>query len=115
MYQLAYAEISKDSFADCRSREQEAFDRAISLLQEAAKRNKYSLEAIAAIQYTNELWRSLLQDLASPENQLTEQLRANLINVGLWIMRETEKITNRVSLNFNGIIDIMRTVRSALA
>lgn len=115
MYQHAYAEATENSLSNTRDREREAFDRSITLLQAAARKQRYSHEAIEAIRYTNQLWSALIEDLSSPENQLSEQLRANLISVGIWVLGETDKIRRRVSLNFHGIIDITRTIRSGLA
>ena len=115
MYQMAYAEITEDSLPATRNREREAFDRSITLLQAAARKDHYSHEAIEAIQFTNQLWSALITDLSSPENQLGEQLRASLISIGMWVLAETDKIRRRVSLNFQGIIDITSTIRAGLA
>jgi flagellar protein FlaF len=115
MYQMAYAEIMEESFPVTRSREREAFDRSITLLQAAAKKDRYSREASEAIQFTNQLWSALITDLSSPENQLSQQLRASLISIGIWVLDETDKIRRRVSLNFQGIIDITSTIRSGMA
>ncbi|MCZ7860755.1 flagellar biosynthesis regulator FlaF [Agrobacterium salinitolerans] len=115
MYQMAYAEIAEDSLATSRSREREAFDRSITLLQAAARKDHFSHEAVEAIQFTNQLWSALITDLSSPENQLSEQLRANLISIGMWILDETDRIRRRLSLNFQGIIDITSTIRAGLA
>lgn len=115
MYQMAYAEIAEDSLPTTRNREREAFDRSITLLQAAARKDHYSHEAIEAIQFTNQLWSALITDLSSPENQLGEQLRASLISIGMWVLSETDKIRRRASRNFQGIIDITSTIRAGLA
>jgi flagellar protein FlaF len=111
MYQSAYAEITENSPSHSRDREREAMDRSISLLQAASRKNHFSREAVDAIQFTNQLWSTLITDLSSPENQLSDQLRASLISVGLWILGETDKIRRNASLNFQGIIDITCTIR----
>lgn len=115
MHQFAYAEVMEDSLADARNREREAFGRSVELLQAAARKNSYSPEAVEAIQFTNKLWSALITDLSSPENQLSEQVRASLISIGMWILAETDKIRRQVSLNFQGIIDITSTIRAGLA
>ncbi|MCS4088944.1 flagellar biosynthesis regulator FlaF [Rhizobium sp. BK176] len=115
MYQFAYAEAMEYSVSNSKSREREAFDKSISLLTAAANQKRYSRIAIEAITYTRQLWSALIDDLSSPDNQLTEQVRANLISIGIWIFGEMDKIRKQVSANFQGIIDIMTTIRNGLA
>jgi flagellar protein FlaF len=55
-----------------------------------------------------------VEDLASPDNQLAEELRANLISIGIWIIKESERIRQRESDNFQGIIDISIIIRDGL-
>ena len=56
----------------------------------------------------------LLEDLAHPDNQLPKQLRADLISIGIWIMREAEEIRLGRSQNFKGIIDVTRAIAEGL-
>jgi flagellar protein FlaF len=45
---------------------------------------------------------------------LDEELRANLISIGIWIIKESERIRHRESENFQGIIDITTMIRDGL-
>ncbi len=96
------------------NRERQVLDRSIALLEAARQQNGYSREAIEAIYFTRRVWIRFIEDLRAPENQLNEELRANLISIAIWILNETEKIRKRESSNFQGIIDITTIIRDGL-
>ncbi|SER93961.1 flagellar biosynthesis regulator FlaF [Rhizobium sp. NFR03] len=114
MYQFSYAEIMEDGVADSKDRERQVLDRSIALLASASQQKGYSREAIEAVYYTRRLWIRFIEDLRAPDNQLNEELRANLISIAIWILSETEKIRKRESSNFQGIIDITTIIRDGL-
>jgi flagellar protein FlaF len=60
------------------------------------------------------LWGVLVEDLAKPENDLPKPLRADLISVGLWIMREAEQIRLGKSENFKGLIEVSTVISEGL-
>jgi flagellar protein FlaF len=97
-----------------RERERQAIDRSIELLREAEKAGVNSREAIEAVLYVRRLWGLLIEDLAGPENDLPKALRADLISIGLWIMREAEEIRLEKSDNFKGMIDVSMSIRDGL-
>ena len=97
MYQFSYAEIMEDGVADAKDRERQALDRCIQLLSAAREKKGYSREAIEALFYTRRVWVRLIEDLQNPENQLGEEIRANLISIGLWLLREAEELAEIVT------------------
>jgi len=115
MYQFSYAEIARDVCVDARERERQAFDHSLDLLRKAERNGPRSRDAIEAIYITRSLWAILIEDLASPENDLPESLRGELISIGLWIMHEAEAIRLGKSENFAGIIEISQIIRDGLA
>lgn len=114
MYQFSYGEIMQDGLQDARSRERLAMDRAIELLELAQEKGTQSLEAAAALNYVNMLWRIFLDDLARPENDLPEVMRADLIGVGIWITKEIKLIRTGKSTNFGGLIEVCTIIRDGL-
>src|SRR5690606_3567579 len=92
MHRSAYAEILEDTPRQARERERAAFERARDLLQQAEAKGRRSREAVDALLYLRRLWSVLIEDLVSSENDLPETLRADLISIGLWVMRETDLI-----------------------
>ncbi|MCB8838131.1 flagellar biosynthesis regulator FlaF [Aurantimonas sp. VKM B-3413] len=114
MYQFSYAEVARDVEVDARERERRALDHSIELLRKAEKSGPRSRDAIEAIYTTRSLWAILVEDLSSSDNGLPEVLRAELISIGLWIMREAEAIRLGRSQNFAGIIEITTLIRDGL-
>lgn len=114
MYQFSYAEIMLDAVADAKERERQVLDRSIVLLTTAMEKGKYTREGIEALFYTRRVWVAFIEDLKNPENQLDVTLRANLISVAIWILKECERIRRRQSTNYQGIIDVTTIIRDGL-
>lgn len=114
MYQFSYADIQTDSIADAKDRERQVLDRSIELLIEARTAGVDSFKSIEAIHFSHKVWTTLLEDLANPDNELPKELRANLISIGLWALREAENIRQGTSNNFDGLIEISQIIRDGL-
>lgn len=114
MYQFSYAEIMEDDVADAKSRERQALDRSIELLKAARDAAEYSGVTIEALFFTRRVWIRFIEDLRQPENELNAELRANLISIAIWILKECERIRQRQSQNFQGIIDVTTIIRDGL-
>lgn len=114
MYRFSYAEVLDDSPKDARERERQAIARSIELLEAAEKAGVQSREAIEALLFVRRLWSLFIEDLAKPENDLPQQLRADLISIGLWVVREAEQIRLEKSTNFRGIMEISRAIEEGL-
>ena len=114
MYQLSYAEVLEDDQTAARRVEVHALDQAIALLGKAAATSRLSREGIEALHFTRQLWMTFIQALASSENALPTELRANLISIGIWVLREAEAIRLEASSNYAGIADICAMVRDGL-
>ncbi|MBZ8131800.1 flagellar biosynthesis regulator FlaF [Afifella sp. IM 167] len=114
MYTFSYAEILDESGDESRGREQVALDEALELLTVAEARGPRSVEAQDAIRYIQKLWNFLIADLASPQNALADQLRADLISIGIWVIREADRILNDPTRTFQALIEVNRTIRDGL-
>jgi flagellar protein FlaF len=114
MYQFSYSEVMQDSVTDAKERERQVLDRSIDMLSIARDQEKYSREAIDALFYTRRVWVSFIEDLKHPDNQLEIQLRANLISIAIWILKECDRIRRRLSTNYQGIIDVTTIIRDGL-
>ncbi len=114
MYQFSYAEVAEDTAADARNREHQALSHSIVLLEKAEAKGTRSREAIEAVYTIRSMWAILIEDLAGSDNALPESLRAELISIGLWIMREAEAIRLGKSDNFKGIIEVSSMIRDGL-
>ena len=114
MYQFSYADIQTDSVADARDRERQLLTRSIELLSTAMEKGARSPESIEAVHFVNRIWTAFLEDLGSDENELPPELRANLISIGLWLLREAESVRQGRSENFEGIIEVSQIIRDGI-
>ena len=115
MYQNAYAEALLESPKEARMREREAITRSIEYMEAAEEAGPQSREAIVALNFLRQLWTILLEDLADQRNALPPMLRAQVISIGIWIMREAEEIRLENRTSFRPIIDISQLIREGLA
>ena len=114
MYQFSYADVQTDSMADAKERERQLLTRSIDLLITAANAGRDSRQAVDALHFTNRVWTTLLEDLSSSDNALPKELRANLISIGMWLLRETEDIRQGRSDNFDGLIEVSQIIRDGI-
>ena len=114
MYRFSYAEVIEDSAEECRQRERDLFGRAITLLKAADGTQHDSSEMLNAIVFVQRLWNFLITDLAHPDNGLPDKLKGQLISVGLWVMRETDKIVRGESSSVAALIDVNSVIQDGL-
>lgn len=87
---LSYDDMLEDSSLDARAREAELFGRSIALMREADGAGPGSSARFEAGRFTERLWTRLMEDLASSSNMLPAALRADLISIGIFMLRELE-------------------------
>lgn len=114
MYRLSYAEILNDDQEESREREWLVLGRAIELLKMAQDKGANSAEAKEAAYYLHRLWSFFIEDLLSPQNGLPEEVRAALVSIGMYIVKEADRIQRGESENLAGLIEINTTVRNGL-
>jgi flagellar protein FlaF len=115
MYQFSYEEVVEDSPLEMRAREYDALGRAVELLEAVREAGPASPEAHKALTYSRGLWTIFLDDLGSKGNDLPEDLRAQLISIGIWIMKEVERLRTGASTSFDDLIEITAIIRDGLA
>jgi flagellar protein FlaF len=114
MYKFSYAEVLEDAPQASRERERQALEHCIGLLRAADERGPQSREATEALLFLRRLWTTLIEDLASPENDLPQALRADLISIGLWVMREADDIRLEKSTSFKDLIEVCAAISEGL-
>ncbi|QBR70216.1 flagellar biosynthesis regulator FlhF [Beijerinckiaceae bacterium] len=114
MYQFSYAEHLAENLKGSRDRERLALDHAIELLRKAEAAGGQAPVAIEALGFLTKLWNVFIEDLVDPENDLPDVLRADLVSVGLWIVKEATQISSGHSQNFRGLIEICTMIRDGL-
>jgi flagellar protein FlaF len=114
MYEFAYNEIVTESSRSMRAQEARALDRIISMLREAEPVGPRSRQGIHALYQLRTLWTVFLDDLNSPENGLPPFLRGQLISIGIWVMKEIERLRAGAVGDLTAIIEINQIIRDGL-
>jgi flagellar biosynthesis activator protein FlaF len=114
MYKLAYSETVVDAPEHSRATERDAVDRSIELMHNAQAAGMNSREALIALNYLRSLWSIMIEDLAKPENGLPPILRAQLISIGISILRQIEDIRVGRQTDFVALIDISTLILEGL-
>lgn len=114
MYQFPYADILADDLQQLRSNEEAAFGQVIERLEFAEKAGAGSIPAVEALYYVDRLWKILLEDLAHPENALPDELKANLISIGIWVLKEVDAVRNNERRSLRDLIEINKIIREGL-
>lgn len=114
MYNLSYAEVMDDLCSDQRLNEQEAMSIVIEKLTVASEHGIKSAEAVDALFFTRRLWSYFLEQLAEDANELPIETRANLISIGIWVLKEVEALRQWQQKDFADIIQINSIIRDSL-
>lgn len=114
VYQFSYLEVAEDSSGLARENERKALGHSIDLLRAAATNGPESRDAIEAMSFVNRLWSILLEDLSQPDNSLEPNLKARLISIGLWVLKEADLIRQGQSNNFDGLIAVSEAIHAGL-
>jgi flagellar biosynthesis activator protein FlaF len=114
MYEFAYNEVIEDSRQTMRARERQAMDRVIAMLRTAQEKGSGSRERVEALFYLRRLWTIFLNDLNDPNNELPEQLRAGIISIGIWMMKEIDRVRGGATDDLTPMIEINALIRDGL-
>ena len=114
MYEFAYNEVIEDLRQTMRARERQAMDRVIAMLRTAQEKGPGSRERVEALFYLRRLWMIFLNDLNDPNNELPEQLRAGIISIGIWMMKEIDRVRGGATNDLTPMIEINALIRDGL-
>jgi flagellar protein FlaF len=110
----AYEMVVEDSGYEARGRERQALSLGIDRLERLQK-ERFSMEdLVQSLLYVRRLWTIFIEDLAHPENGLPEQLRADIISIGLWVVKEADRLREEKSNDVTQLVEINRLIRDAL-
>src|SRR5205085_1335533 len=83
----AYETVADESGYEARCRERQALSLGIDRLERLQKGRCSFEDLVASLLYVRRLWTIFIEDLAHPENGLPEKLRADIISIGLWVVK----------------------------
>lgn len=110
----AYDTVVEDSGHEARTRERQALSLGIDRLERLRQGTFSNEDFVASLLYIRRLWTLLIEDLSHPENGFPEKLRADIISIGLWIVKEADRLREERSNDVAGLIEINRLIRDAL-
>jgi flagellar protein FlaF len=67
-----------------------------------------------ALDWNRRLWSTLATDCASPENNLPDPVKAQIISLSLWVNRHTSAVIRRQE-EIGPLVDINRIIMQGLA
>ncbi|MEJ5021383.1 flagellar biosynthesis regulator FlaF [Ochrobactrum vermis] len=114
MYQMRYEDVMNDDMASAKERERMLFDRSIEMLEAAKANGSGSREAIDAGYFTTKLWTAIIDDLGSQENALPKELKAAIISIGIFVLKEIDRIRLGESNDYATLIEITQSIRDGL-
>jgi flagellar biosynthesis activator protein FlaF len=115
MLASAYADTIVHSAASSRSREREALQHSVALLQKAKATGFRTHAGAEAIYTANRVWSYLIEDLSLSENELPDEIRANLISIGIHVLRQLDRLRSGETAIADDIIDITNIIEGGLA
>jgi flagellar biosynthesis activator protein FlaF len=110
----AYETVVEDSGQEARSRERQALNLGIDRLERLHEGAFSNEDLIESLLYIRRLWTVLIEDLGHPENGFPDKLRADIISIGLWIVKEADRLREERSNDVTGLIEINSLIRDAL-
>ncbi|MGO8952857.1 MAG: flagellar biosynthesis regulator FlaF [Rhodomicrobium sp.] len=115
MYQNSYGEVLEGASQTVRANERAAIVHSIRLLERAEEAGPGSREAAEAVLFLRRLWEFFLLHLANSESQLPKKLRADLISIGIWLLKEAERIKRGEAKDFKALKEISQTIADGLS
>jgi flagellar biosynthesis activator protein FlaF len=98
---------------DPRVTEYRLFGQVTGALLEARNSNAAGTSLIEAIDWNRRMWRTLAADCMDDRNSLTEDLRARIISISLWVSKYSRQVT-REKAPIDPLIEINRNIMQGL-
>lgn len=114
MYKFAYSEAIADSSQENRTAERDVLLQSIELMKTAENAGPQSREMIEATYFVTRLWCHFIEDLGSPDNALSHELRAKLISIGFFLIKAAEEVRSGERRSFRGMIEISNSIADGL-
>ncbi|MEI9885719.1 MAG: flagellar biosynthesis regulator FlaF [Rhizomicrobium sp.] len=99
---------------DPRSTEYRLFGQVTGALIDAQTRGISGGPLAEAIDWNRTLWRTLAADCMDDRNALTQDVRAKIVSLSLWVTKYSKQVT-REGASLDPLIEINRTIMQGLA
>jgi flagellar protein FlaF len=99
---------------DPRATEYRLFGQVTGALIDAKTSNAIGTPLVEAIDWNKRLWRTLAADCMDDRNTLTQDVRAKIVSLSLWVSKYSRKVT-REKAPLDPLIEINRNIMQGLA
>ena len=98
---------------DPRLTEYRLFGQVTGALLNAKQSNAVGTPLVEAVDWNRRMWRTLAADCMDDRNKLTQDVRAKIISLSLWVAKYSRNVTrNKASLD--PLIEINRNIMQGL-
>jgi flagellar biosynthesis activator protein FlaF len=97
-----------------RETEYRLFAQVTASLMRARDGQATGVQLIEALDWNRRLWSTLSTDCSLPGNTLPDQLRAQIISLGLWVSRYSSDVA-RGAADLDALIDVNKAIMEGLA
>jgi flagellar biosynthesis activator protein FlaF len=98
---------------DPRLTEYRLFGQVTGALLNAKQSNAVGTPLIEAVDWNRRLWRTLAADCMDDRNRLTQEVRAKIISLSLWVAKYSRNVT-RNKAPLDPLIEINRNIMQGL-
>jgi flagellar protein FlaF len=98
---------------DPRATEYRLFGQVTGALIDAKTANAIGTPLVEAIDWNKRLWRTLAADCMDDRNSLTQDVRAKIVSLSLWVSKYSRKVT-REKAPIDPLIEINRNIMQGL-
>jgi flagellar protein FlaF len=98
---------------DSRVTEYRLFGQVTGALLTAKESNAAGAPLVEAVDWNRKLWRTLAADCMDDRNTLTQDVRAKIISLSLWVAKYSRSVT-REKAPLDPLIEINRTIMQGL-
>ncbi len=108
----AYQKAQRET-EDPRSTEYRLFGQVTGALIDAQKRGVAGGPLAEALDWNRTLWRTLAADCMDDRNALTEDVRAKIVSLSLWVTKYSKQVT-REGASLEPLIEVNRNIMQGL-
>ncbi len=108
----AYQNVQR-AVEDSRSTEYRLFGQVTGALIDARSQNAQGAPLVEAIDWNRRLWRTLAADCMDDRNSLTQDVRAKIVSLSLWVSKYSRSVT-REKASLDPLIEINRNIMQGL-
>ena len=98
---------------DPRATEYRLFGQVTGALIDAKTANAQGAPLVEAVDWNKRLWRTLAADCMDDRNTLTQDVRAKIVSLSLWVSKYSRSVT-REKAPLDPLIQINRTIMQGL-